>query len=152
MPGGFLAGDEHATHVDGQGSVEVLHAELVERCDGQHAGVVDQNVQPAQGFGGGLHGLADGFLIGAVCANGQCPSAIGIDAVLNLQCVDFRIHVGKRDGRAFLGQAVDDGCANAPRAALHQSDFASEFEVFDHDVLRWAGLGQARSRLRLRPE
>ncbi|MNV88925.1 hypothetical protein D3C71_1831720 [compost metagenome] len=92
----------------------------------QHPGVVDQDVQSTEGFGGGVDGMADGVGIGAVRLDGQCFATAGGDAVLQLPGLGAGADVGKGDGGAFSGQALDDGGTDAAGTALDQSNFTAE--------------------------
>jgi len=78
----FLGRNEHAAHVDGQGLIEVFQFEVFQRRDGQYAGVVDQNVQPAKRFDGGADGVANRAGVGAVSLDRQGFAAVAGDAVL----------------------------------------------------------------------
>ena len=126
MPGGGLGGDEHAAHVDGQGLVEVFEFEILQWRNGQHASVVDQDIQLSEGVDRGGHGATNGIGVGAVSLDGQGFAAVSDDAVLQRFGLGRGADIGKGDGRAFSGQSFDDGCANATGTALNQSHFAAE--------------------------
>ncbi|MNT48638.1 hypothetical protein D3C72_1854300 [compost metagenome] len=135
MPGGGLSGNEDAAHVDGQGAVEVVEVEFQQRRDGQHSGVVDQDVQPAERRHGVFHRGLHGTGIGAVSLDGQGLAAAGDDAFLQGLGLCRGADVGEGDTGAFGGQAFDDGCADTARSALDQSHFAVEASLSRHAVL-----------------
>ena len=132
---GGLGGDEHAAYVDGQGLVEIFEFEFVQRSHGQHAGVVDQDVQPAKGLDRGIDGVADGVGVGAVSLDRQGLAAGCGDAVLQFFRLGGRADIGECHGGAFGGQAFDDRGANAAGTALDQGDFTAQ-GLSIHEVLQ----------------
>ncbi|MCY1429810.1 hypothetical protein D9M71_457410 [compost metagenome] len=126
MSGGGLGGDEHAAYVDGQGLVEVFEFKVGQWCDGQHACIVDQDIQATEGFHRGGHGAADRVGVGAVGLDGQGLAAFGGDAVLQLFSFGCRADISEGNGRAFSGQALDDGCTDTAGTTLNQCHFAAE--------------------------
>ncbi|MNP02102.1 hypothetical protein D3C76_939430 [compost metagenome] len=126
MLGGSLGGDEHAAYVDRQGLVEVFEFEIFQRCNGQHARVVDQDIQLTKGLYGSRYGAADGLGVGAVSLDRQGFAAISDDAVLKFLGLGRGADVSKGDSRAFSGQAFDNGSADTAGTALDQSHFATE--------------------------
>ncbi|MNE86275.1 hypothetical protein D3C80_1833580 [compost metagenome] len=84
--------------------------------------------------------LADGATygvgVGAVGLDGEGTAAGRFDASYQLGGFVRRAYIGDGHSRTFVGQALGDGGADAPRAALDQGDFASEVVT--------AGSGDAR--------
>jgi len=73
LPGGSLAGDEDRPHIDGPQPVGLLDRRFLEGAAGEHPGVVDQDVEPAQLRRGLLDRGDDGAGIGAVRLDDQHP-------------------------------------------------------------------------------
>ncbi|MNU79450.1 hypothetical protein D3C71_690640 [compost metagenome] len=121
-----LGGDEHAAYVDGQGLVEIFEFEIFQRRNGQHASVVDQDIQSTKGLYRRRNCVANGFGVGTVSLDGQGFAAIGDDGVLQFFSLCRGADVGEGNGCAFSGQAFDNGCADAPGTALNQCHFAAE--------------------------
>ena len=79
LPGGGLQREEQALGIDLEQPVPALPADLEQRSHVEHAGVVDQDVEPARPLGHGLHQPVDVRLPGDVEAAGECPAARSFD-------------------------------------------------------------------------
>ncbi|MCY1452398.1 hypothetical protein D9M71_693130 [compost metagenome] len=127
-----LAGDEYAAHVHRQHVVEVGQVEFGHRRHCQHASIVDQDIQPAEGFHGVIHGQLHGRRVGAVGPQGQGLAAVFGNLPGQFFCRAGGADIGEGHLRAFAGQAPHDGCTNASGTALNQGHFAFEGVLLGH--------------------
>ena len=121
-----LDGDEDGAHVDVEREVEVFQRDLVDGAQLENAGVVDQDVEPAEGARGFVDRGAQRSGIGAVDAQRQRAAACGFDAGGELLGCRLVAGIAEGDGGAVLGEAPHDGGADAARAAGDEGDLAGE--------------------------
>ncbi|MNC36744.1 hypothetical protein D3C75_852810 [compost metagenome] len=130
--------------------VEVGQVEFGHRCYRQHTSVVDQDIQPAKGLHGVIHGQLHGRRVGAVGPQGQGLAAIFGNFLSQRLRRAGGADIGEGHLSAFAGQASHDGCTNAAGTALYQGYFAFEGVLLGHaDLLLEARpecLGSAQYR------
>ena len=74
-----LGGDEHAAQIDVDDAVHLFQRSLLERLGNGGAGIVNQNVQPAEGGDGFFHRRRRGLGIGGIGLNGDGFAACNFD-------------------------------------------------------------------------
>jgi hypothetical protein len=104
---------------------------LVEAAKPQNAGVVDEDIESAQGGDGLVDRGFDGGDIGAVGLDRHGFPSRGLDGVDDLRGAICGLFVSDGDIGAFRGERSCDGRADTPACARHQGPFSCQ----RHDLL-----------------
>jgi len=120
VPGGRLGGGEDRPHVDRPQPVSVFDGHLLQRAADDDAGVVDQDVQPAEFPHGLLDRSGDRGGVGVIGLDDQDPAAVGVDLLGHRLRLAGGGDVGERHRGPVVGQPLGDGRADAAAAARHQ--------------------------------
>ena len=125
-----LGREDGRAHVHRQQGVDVLLADLGERGVADDGGVVDQDVETAQGGDRLLHRPLHRRHVGAVGLDGEPLAPLGLDGLHDLRGPVVRPFVGDRHVRALFGEFQSDGGADAAGSARHQGALASQVRHF----------------------
>ena len=109
----FLGGQQKAEDVEVELRVEELFGDLVERREGIDAGVVDQNVELAEGLLGFGEEAGDVGLLRYVALHGDGFAALGGDGGDDLAPRPLAGRIVDDDGRALSCERLCDLRANA---------------------------------------
>ena len=123
---GSLRGHKHRAHVHVERVVEIGEGKAVDLARHRHAGVVDEDVEAAQRARGRVDGLREG---GGVCTVGtqrQGLAAGRFNSRHQRLRGGFGAAVGEGHGRSVARQALDDGGADATRAAGDKGHLARQ--------------------------
>ena len=110
----LLGYEEHAVEVDVQHQIPLIVGHLVEHGIPGDAGVVDQNVHPAEGGDSGVHGGLDLLVLGHVALADQNVAA---DLGSGLLSQSLVVVEDGHAGGTLLDVALDNGGADALAAA-----------------------------------
>ncbi|MGC4032028.1 MAG: hypothetical protein QM754_09905 [Tepidisphaeraceae bacterium] len=119
-----LGGDEGAADIDGEETIELFERRFLQIAAVTDAGVVDENIEPAELGGGVVDRLGDGGGVRRVGLEGDGLTA-GVDDRFHDRVSRFlALGVRDRDGRAVGGQSLGDRRANAARTTRYQCHLA----------------------------
>jgi hypothetical protein len=102
-PGSRLRGDERGPHIDRPQPVRLLHRHLIQRPCGEDAGVIDQNIEPAEEGNGPVDGRGHSLGIGIVGPQDQRPAAIRVDLLADRLGLAGGVNVGQCHGGPLAG-------------------------------------------------
>jgi hypothetical protein len=126
MPHRGLTRQVHRAGMDGERAVDLLEGNVVDRAEGEDAGVVDEDVEPAE-FGDSLLDRGHDRVRGStVRFDREATLTVRPDLVDHLAGALLRPGVGDRDVRPALGQPRRDRGSDPPAAARHQRRLADQ--------------------------
>ncbi len=124
-PGGRLRAEEHPLDVHRLDAAELLERQAVEQQVGEDAGVVDEDVEPAERLHGGLHEALGVFgVVHGSDRRGNRP-ALGRKP-LRRRLEPVGPHIREQDGGAGVCQAVGAGKPEPLRGTGHEGAPAVE--------------------------
>jgi len=126
QPRRLLAAQKRAGQVDGQHALPFLVAQVQEVGLFEHAGAVDQDVQPPEVLPDGVKQGADLGRIGLIGAEADRPHTIALDLADGLLGVGFGAVVVHHDVHPFGGQGQGDGLAHPVSSAGDQGNLIGQ--------------------------
>ena len=121
-----LRHEKWSARVGGKDPVPLLGGDVFERGLLEEAGVVDQQIEPAELVDDGCDGLADALCVGEVGAEGEGVDAERRERADSLFGFGLRVAIGDGDVGAAGRQPQRDGAADALRSASDQGGAARE--------------------------
>ena len=118
---------EHAEDVGPEGPLQLRGADVLEPVlRVLLGGVVDQQIEPAEGLDGAREGLAAERLVADVAGDREAAPPLFLDQLPGRAGVGVLVEIDDRDLGALLGEADRDRPADPAVAAGDQGDLAGE--------------------------
>jgi hypothetical protein len=124
---GCLRGKQKTEHVNVKCLVELVFGDGLDGGELVHAGVVNQDVEPAVVFDGGVDDTVRLSSFGDVASHGNGFATRLGDSGDNVICSCFALCVVYDHRCAFRGECLRDGCPDAFGCARDDCDFTCEF-------------------------